>query len=210
MAAAVPREGSRRAAVSSALWWQRQDLREPDVDVSGEGVRKRFFTREWLAWNRLPRALVTAPKLLEFKKISDRMLKHRVWVLLCAARSWIRWFLWVPSSLGCSMILRNKFCLLIIAFITYIRIRYLTWSVVTSVLLHNFNVKLLSRNDLMGSCSQKKKENGNVFPSWKTTLFSTGKGTEYLHIFFTGKSIIFKNSVLLLRNTTHTNIACGL
>ena len=160
------------AVLSSVLWWQRQDLREPDVDVSGEGVRKRFFTREWLAWNRLPRALVTAPKLLEFKKISDSMLKHRVWVLLCAARSWIRWFLWVPSSLGCSMILRNKFCLLIIAFITYIRIRYLTWSVVTSVLLHNFNVKLLSRNDLMGSCSPKKKKMEMYFLHGKHSILN--------------------------------------
>ena len=40
------------------------------------GVRKRFCTREWWAWNRLPRAVGKAPGL-EFKERLDNALKHR-------------------------------------------------------------------------------------------------------------------------------------
>ena len=41
------------------------------------GVRRRFFTRGWWAWNRLPRAVGTAPGL-EFKECLDTAVGHRV------------------------------------------------------------------------------------------------------------------------------------
>lgn len=47
----APLEGSRRAAVSSALWWQWQELREQHGAVLGRiklGIRRMIFTRWWL------------------------------------------------------------------------------------------------------------------------------------------------------------------
>ena len=42
-------------------------------------VRKRFFTERVVAhWNRLPREVVTAPGLLEFKRRLDYALSHTV------------------------------------------------------------------------------------------------------------------------------------
>ena len=42
-------------------------------------IRKRFFTERVVAhWNRLPRELVTAPSLSEFKKCLDCALSHMV------------------------------------------------------------------------------------------------------------------------------------
>ena len=42
-------------------------------------VRKRFFTERVVAdWNRLPREVVTAPNLSEFKKRLDCALSHMV------------------------------------------------------------------------------------------------------------------------------------
>lgn len=57
-------------------------------------------------WIRLPRAVVTAPSLPEFKRCLDNALKYRVWFLgvLCGASSWIKWFLCIPSNLWYSMI----------------------------------------------------------------------------------------------------------
>ena len=42
-------------------------------------IRTRFFTKRVFGhWNRLPRAVVTAPSLLEFKKLLDNTLRHGV------------------------------------------------------------------------------------------------------------------------------------
>lgn len=42
-------------------------------------IRKRFFTERVVAhWNRLPREVVTAPSLTEFKKRLDCALSHMV------------------------------------------------------------------------------------------------------------------------------------
>ena len=42
-------------------------------------MRKRFFTERVVTqWNRLPRDVVTAPSLLEFKKRLDCALSHMV------------------------------------------------------------------------------------------------------------------------------------
>jgi len=53
-------------------------------------VRKRFLTREWWAWNRLPRALGTIPSYQSSRSIwtvlSDIRLESGV--ILCGARSW--------------------------------------------------------------------------------------------------------------------------
>ena len=45
-------------------------------------VRKWFFTQRVVRhWDRLPRAVVTALSLMEFKKHWDNTLRHRVWFL---------------------------------------------------------------------------------------------------------------------------------
>ncbi|KFW77215.1 hypothetical protein N305_10656, partial [Manacus vitellinus] len=42
-------------------------------------IRKRFFPQRVVGhWNRLPRAVVTAPRLTEFKKHLDDVLRHMV------------------------------------------------------------------------------------------------------------------------------------
>ena len=42
-------------------------------------IRKRFFTERVVAhWNRLPREVITAPSLSEFKKCLDCTLSHMV------------------------------------------------------------------------------------------------------------------------------------
>lgn len=42
-------------------------------------IRKKFFTEGVVGhWNRLPRRVVTAPSLLEFKKQLDDALSHMV------------------------------------------------------------------------------------------------------------------------------------
>ncbi|KFW81113.1 hypothetical protein N305_04073, partial [Manacus vitellinus] len=42
-------------------------------------IRKRFFTQRVVGhWNRLPREVVTAPSLTEFKKHLDNSLRHMV------------------------------------------------------------------------------------------------------------------------------------
>ena len=46
------------------------------------GVRERFCTQRMVGhWDRLPREVVTAPSLPEFKKHSDSALSHMVWFL---------------------------------------------------------------------------------------------------------------------------------
>lgn len=44
-------------------------------------------------------------ELLEFKRYLNSALRHMAWLMLCGAKSWTRWSLWVPSSGGYSMIL---------------------------------------------------------------------------------------------------------
>ena len=42
-------------------------------------IRKRFFTARVVGhWSRLPRGVVTAPSLLEFKEHLDNALNHTV------------------------------------------------------------------------------------------------------------------------------------
>ncbi|KAJ7396511.1 hypothetical protein BTVI_144087 [Pitangus sulphuratus] len=57
-------------------------------------IRKRFLPQRVVGhWNRLPREVVTAPNLAEFKKHLDNTLGHMVGLLemvLCGARSWTR------------------------------------------------------------------------------------------------------------------------
>ena len=62
------------------------------------GVRDRVCTRGWWA----------SSQVLEVKGYLDSVLRYRVWVVLCAARSWTRWSLWVSSNLGYSVILRYE------------------------------------------------------------------------------------------------------
>jgi len=45
------------------------------------GIRNRFFTRRLWAWNRLLRAVVTAPNLLVYKESLDNAFIHRVCIL---------------------------------------------------------------------------------------------------------------------------------
>ena len=45
-------------------------------------IRKRFFTEKLVRhWNRLPRAVVMAPSLMEFKKCLDNALRHMILLL---------------------------------------------------------------------------------------------------------------------------------
>lgn len=56
---------------------QRQDLRERHEEVTGEGVRERFFTKGLVrCWNGLPRAVLRALSLTEFQKCLDNTLRH--------------------------------------------------------------------------------------------------------------------------------------
>ncbi|KFO60899.1 hypothetical protein N302_13306, partial [Corvus brachyrhynchos] len=42
-------------------------------------IRKRFFTQRVVGhWNRLPREVVTAPSLTDFKEHLDNILEHMV------------------------------------------------------------------------------------------------------------------------------------
>jgi len=65
------------------------------------GIRKRFFTRRWWAWNRLPRAVVLALSFQRSRIIwttpSDTGLEF--WAVLRGARSWNWWSLWISSNL---------------------------------------------------------------------------------------------------------------
>lgn len=59
----APHKENGGAVLSSALQWLWQNLREWHGAVLGRvwlGVRKKFFPKEWWAWNRLPRAVGTA------------------------------------------------------------------------------------------------------------------------------------------------------
>jgi len=74
----------------------------------GLGFRERSFTARVVGhWDRLTRAVVTAPSWRSSRSVwtagSERWLNFPV--VLCGARSWTRWPLWVPSSSGCSVIL---------------------------------------------------------------------------------------------------------
>lgn len=66
-------------------------------------IRKRFLSQRvvW-PWNILPRAVVTAPSLREFKKRLDSAVRHMVrtlGVVLCRAGSWSLMMTWVPFNL---------------------------------------------------------------------------------------------------------------
>ena len=55
------------------------------------GVREMVFTQRVAEhWDRLPRVVVMAPSLPEFKKCLDNAPRQMVWfwVVLCGARSW--------------------------------------------------------------------------------------------------------------------------
>ena len=75
--------GAEGQALSSALWGQRQDLREGHGTVTWRfrlGVKKRLFSKTVVGhWNRLPRDVFMALSLPEFKKHLD--LRHIVWFL---------------------------------------------------------------------------------------------------------------------------------
>ena len=91
-AAAAPRS-EWRAALSSALcdsYRARGNGMELCMERGG-GVRERSFTEKVVRhWNRLPRAVVMAPRLLELNKclttLSD--IWSDFWVVLCGVRSW--------------------------------------------------------------------------------------------------------------------------
>jgi len=59
------------------------------------GVRKRFFTREWWAWNRLSRAVVMVPSCWSLGCIQTTLsdIRFVFWVVLCGAGSWTPWSL---------------------------------------------------------------------------------------------------------------------
>ena len=56
-------------------------------------------------WKRLGRAVVTAPSCQSSRSVWTRLpdLWPDFWVVLCGARSWTWWSLWVPSNRGYSM-----------------------------------------------------------------------------------------------------------
>jgi len=58
-------------------------------------------------WKGLPREVVIALSLLEVQEASEQCsdIWSDFWVVLCAARSWTQWSLWVPFNLGFSMFL---------------------------------------------------------------------------------------------------------
>lgn len=77
---------------------------------SGEGqvgLRKRFFTRGQRAWNRLPRAIITAPSCQ--RSVSDQTtlsdVGFRFWVVLCGARGSTWLFMGNSSNSGYFIIL---------------------------------------------------------------------------------------------------------
>uniref|UniRef100_U3IJR4 Uncharacterized protein n=1 Tax=Anas platyrhynchos platyrhynchos TaxID=8840 RepID=U3IJR4_ANAPP len=76
---AAPSQGAEGQALSSALWGQRQDLRERHG--AGAGDDQAECKRMLRHWNRLPRAVGIAPSLVEFKKRLDTALRCRGWFL---------------------------------------------------------------------------------------------------------------------------------
>jgi len=52
-----------------------------------QGLRVRLCPRGLWAWNRLPRAVGTAP-VLELRECLDITLSHMVWVVLRGAQAW--------------------------------------------------------------------------------------------------------------------------
>jgi len=75
-------------------------------------IRKRFCTRMWWTWNRLPRAMVTEPTCWSSRGVwtmLSNITAFECWVVLCGGRSWTRWSSWVPSKLGYPVSLWNKF-----------------------------------------------------------------------------------------------------
>ena len=67
---------------------------------SGLGIRKSFFTRGRWAWNRLPRAAVIALSCQNSRSVwitlSD--IGFEFWVVLCGAKIWTQWYLWVSLT----------------------------------------------------------------------------------------------------------------
>jgi len=55
------------------------------VPGEGGGGREMLCPRGQWAWNRLPRAVGTAP-VPEFREHVDTTFRHRVWVVQCGAR----------------------------------------------------------------------------------------------------------------------------
>lgn len=85
-----------RAALGSALRWQQQDPR------GWPGVVRGWFTGG-LGKHSAPKGGWYGTELPEFK-CSDITLRCRVWawVVLCGARGWTQWSLWVPFNSGYS------------------------------------------------------------------------------------------------------------
>ena len=65
-------------------------------------LKKVFHQRMVKSWNRLPRAVDTAPRYHSSRSIwtvlSDT--EFEFWAVLCGARSWTQWSSWVPSNLA--------------------------------------------------------------------------------------------------------------
>ena len=86
--------GSRGAALSSALCDSDRARRNGmEQRVSGEGklgVRDRFCTREWWAWNRLPQVADKAPSYWSSRSVSTVLsdVEFECLVVLCEARNW--------------------------------------------------------------------------------------------------------------------------
>lgn len=76
--------GSGWAALISALWWQQQYQREQHVAASRDsevGHEVKVLCWKVWHWNRLPRVVVKASRLLKFNRHLDNVLRYRDWIL---------------------------------------------------------------------------------------------------------------------------------
>ena len=97
-------QGSRGAALSSALRWQWQDLLELSQGGLGWVLGKRSAPEGGQALEQAPHGSRHSPELPELRKSLDNGVGHRVWIL--GGSVWCQGLdLMVPSNSGCSMFL---------------------------------------------------------------------------------------------------------
>lgn len=66
-----------------------------------------IFMREKLIFFLLPRVFSQELRLVQYKRSTCNKLWSDFWMVLCRAKSWTQWSLWVPSNSDYSVILWN-------------------------------------------------------------------------------------------------------
>ena len=108
MVAAAPHR-EQRGSTELCSMWQRQGPRERHGGVSGEGqlgIRKSLFTSQWLGLGTSFLGQWSWPQTARVQGLSGEWSQSKgleFGIILCGARSWTWWSLWVLSNSAYSM-----------------------------------------------------------------------------------------------------------